>query len=157
MLGRWQRILTPEGDEHRFAEACFALSAGSRLAVLMTLLNAPEPLHIRELARRVGLDPSPVRTHLELLVKTGLVREIEDAARERRFVADVSGVKLVLTPPDRPVDAPADAAPTKPILKLTDKMRALEEKIHRLERELADLADERAAYWRAMPPSGAGE
>lgn len=152
MLGHRERILTPDGDPHRFTEACFALSAGTRLAVLQVLLNADGPLHIREIARRVGSDPSPVRTHLELLVKTGLAREIPEAARERRFVADVSGIRLVLTPPERPADAPAGAEATKAIRKITDKIRGLEEKVHRLEREMADLADERAALWKEQQP-----
>lgn len=147
MLGHRERILTPEGDAHRFSEACFALSSGTRMAVLQVLLNAQEPLHIREVARRVKADPSPVRTHLDLLVKTGFAREIPDPSRERRFVADVSGVRLILTPPVRPVDAPADKAPTKAIQRINEKMRHLEEKVHKYERELAALADERASLW----------
>lgn len=147
MRGTRERILTPEGDAHRFTEACFALSSGTRMAVLRTLMLAEEALHIREIARRVQADPSPVRTHLDLLVKTGLAREMPDPSRERRFVADVSGVRLILTPPERPADVPREREPTKAIHKLTDKMRALEDKIFRLERELADLADERAALW----------
>lgn len=148
MLGLRERVLTPEADTHVFADACFALSAGTRLAVLNTLLLADGPLHIREVARRVGLDPSPVRTHLDLLVKNGLAQELPDPSRERRFVADVSSVRLILTPPERPADAPRDLEPTKAIRKATDKIRALEEKLHRIEREIADLAEERAQLWR---------
>lgn len=148
MLGHRERILTPEGDAHRFAEACFALSSGTRLAVLQVLLHAQEPLHIREVARRVGIDPSPVRTHLDLLVKTGYAKEIPDASRERRFVADVSGVRLLLAPPERPLGVPPDKPPTKAILRLNEKMRHVEEKIHRYERELAALMDERAERWK---------
>lgn len=155
MLGMRERILTPEADAHRFTEGCFALSSGTRLAVLMTLLQAEEPLHIREVARRVGIDPSPVRTHLDLLVKTGMAREIPDPSRERRFVADVSGVRLVLTPPVRPADVPATVQPSKAIHKLTEKMRALEEKLHRVERELAELHDERAAVWGELAAADA--
>lgn len=150
MLGTWERIFTPEGDAHRFTEACFALSSGTRLQVLQTLLLADEPLHIREIARRIHTDPSPVRTHLELLVKSGLAREVPDPSRERRFVPDVSRVRLVLTPPDRPREVPASMEASKHIRKVTDKMLALEEKMHRIERELADLADERAALWREL-------
>lgn len=150
MLGTRERILTPEGDAHRFTEACFALSAGTRLAVLQSMLLSPEPMHIRELARRVGADPSPVRTHLDLLVKTGFAREIQDTTRERRFVADVSGVRLMLTPPDRPGDVPAATTPSKSVLKITEKLRAIDEKIHKLEREAAELSDERAALWREI-------
>lgn len=150
MLGHRERILTPEGDTHVFVDACFALSSGTRLAVLQALLLADGPLHIREVARRVGLDPSPVRTHLDLLVKTGLARELPDASRERRFVANVSGVRLILTPPERPADVPREAEPTKAIRKVTEKMRALEEKQHRIERDLAELADERAALWTEL-------
>lgn len=148
MLGNRERILTPEGDDHRFTEACFALSAGTRLAVLRVLLHADGPLHIREIARRVGSDPSPVRTHLETLVKTGLAREIPEAARERRFVAHVSAIRLILTPPERPPEVPASIEPTKAIRKITEKIRALEDKAHRIEREIAELADERAALWK---------
>lgn len=147
MRGHVERILTPDGDTHRFTEACFALSSGTRIAVLQALLLATEPLHIREIARRVGADPSPVRTHLDLLVKTGLAREIPDPSRERRFVAHVSGVRLVLTPPERPVDAPQERQPTKAIQRINDRMKTVLEKIHKYERELAALADERAELW----------
>jgi DNA-binding Lrp family transcriptional regulator len=147
MLGTRERILTPEGDAHRFTEACFALSSGTRLGVLMTLLQADEPLHIREVARRIGIDPSPVRTHLDLLVKTGFAREIPDPTRERRFVADVSGLRLLLTPPPRPADVPVSVPPNKAILKLTDKIKGLEEKLFRIEREIAELHDERLTVW----------
>ena len=155
MLGTRERILTPEGDAHRFTEACFALSAGTRLAVLMTLLHAEEPLHSREVARRVGTDASPVRTHLDLLVKTGLARELPDPSRERRFVADVAGVRLMLTPPVRPADVPASRQPTKAVHKITEKIRSLEEKLHRIEREIADLQDERVALWKEIDSEAA--
>lgn len=154
MLGSRERILTPEADTHVFADACFALSSGTRLAVLQALLLADGPLHIREVARRVGLDPSPVRTHLDLLVKTGLAQEIPDATRERRFIADVSGVRLILTPPERPADVPRELEASKAIRKTTEKIRALEDKAHRIEREIAALAEERAFLWKelASPP-----
>lgn len=157
MLGPRERVLTPESDEHRFTDACFALSNGTRLAVLQTLLLTPEPLHIREIARRVGLDASPVRTHLEILVKTGFARELADPGRERRFVAAVSGVRLVQTPSERPADVPRDLEAPKAVRKITDRMRALEDKLFRLERELADLADERAAAWREAAADAAAE
>ena len=148
MLAPAHRVLTPHGDEHRFTEACFALSTATRVAIMGVLVNAEEPLHIREVARRVELDPSPVRAHLELLVKTGFARELRDAGRERRFVADVSGVRLVLSPPERPIDAPP-GDPPKAVRKLVEKMRDVEEKIHKLELELARLGEARAEAWRA--------
>lgn len=148
MLGRRERILTPEADTHAFADACFALSSGTRLAVLSALLHAEEPIHIREVARRVGLDPSPVRTHLDLLVKVGLADEIPDPSRERRFVARVSGIRLILTPPERPADVPRATEAPKGVRKATEKIRALEDKVHRLELEIADLAEARAQLWR---------
>lgn len=148
MLGPRPRVLTPHGDEHRFTEACFALSTATRVAIVATLVNAGEPLHIREIARRVDMDPSPVRAHLELLVKTGFARELHEPGRERRFVAEVSGVRLVLSPPDRPADAPP-GDPPKAVRKLTEKMADLEAKIHKLELELARLGDERADAWLA--------
>lgn len=152
MLGDRERVLTPEGEAHRFTEACFALSSGTRMQVLQVLLVAEGALHIREIARRVGSDASPVRAHLEVLVKTGLAREIEDPSRERRFVSNVSGVRLILTPPERPAEARRDAEPTKAIVKVTEKMRGIEEKIHRLERDLVRLAEERAEMWRELSP-----
>lgn len=148
MLGLWERVLTPEGDAHRFTETCFALSSGTRVAVLKALLAAREPLHIREVARRIGLDPSPVRTHLELLMKSGLAREVPEPGRERRFVADVAAVRLFLMPTERPADVPDTVGPSKQINKLSDKILALDEKIFRLQREIAAIADERAALWR---------
>lgn len=150
MRGHRERILTPEGDAHKFTEACFALSGGTRVEVLRVLLLSREPLHIREIARRVKLDASPVRTHLEVLMKTGLVRELPEPGRERRFVADVSGVRLILTPPERPVDAPADKPPSRAILRIGEKMRHIEERVHKMERELAELSDERARLWREL-------
>lgn len=152
MLGPLPRVLTPHGDEHRFTEACFALSTATRVAILSSLIHAGEPLHIRELARRVEADPSPVRAHLELLVKTGYVREIHDSGRERRFVADVSGVRLVLTPPERPADAPVTEAP-KAVRKLTEKIQDVESKIHKLELELARLGQARADAWLDAAPT----
>lgn len=142
------RVLTPEGNGHRFVDACFAMSSGTRLAVLQTLMASGVPLHIRELARRIGLDPSPVRSHLEVLVKTGYARELDEVGRERRFIADVSAIRLVLAPPERPLDIPQDIEPTRPIEKMTARMEALQAKITRMEREIADLAEARADMWR---------
>ena len=151
MLAPVHRVLTPHGDEHRFTEACFALSTATRVAIMGVLVNAEAPLHIREVARRVELDPSPVRAHLELLVKTGFARELRDPGRERFFVADVSGVRLVLSPPERPVEAPAGELP-KAVRKLTEKMQDVEAKIHKLELELARLGEARAEAWRTAAP-----
>lgn len=147
MLGPRSRVLTPDGDEHRFTEACFALSSGTRLQVLTVLLTAAEPMHIREIARRVGADPSPVRGHLDFLVKTGFARELPEPGRERRFVADVSAIRLILAPPERPPDAAAKE-PSKHIRKLSEKIKEIESKIHKLELEAAKLAQERAEWWR---------
>ncbi|MFA5862136.1 MAG: helix-turn-helix domain-containing protein [Candidatus Thermoplasmatota archaeon] len=148
MLAPYSRILTPAGDAHRFTEVCFALSSGTRLEVLSVLLSAQEPLHIREVARRVTMDPSPVRGHLDVLVKTGFARELPERGRERRFVADVSDVRVVLAPPTRPLGVDQNRAPSKRIRRLTDHMKDVERKMHKLELELAKLADERATLWR---------
>jgi DNA-binding transcriptional regulator GbsR (MarR family) len=142
------RVLTPEGDLHRFTEACFALSSGTRVEVLNTLLLAQQPLHIREIARRVKSDPSPVRSHLDLLVKLGFARELPEPGRERRFVADVSALRLVLAPPTRPADVDPKKEPSRAIRRIDERMKDLEEKMHRVERELAKLGEERAALWR---------
>lgn len=141
-------MLTPDGDAHRFTEACFALSSGTRVEVLNVLLRAQEPLHIREVARRVQLDPSPVRGHLDVLVKTGFARELPEPGRERRFVADVSDLRLVLSPPARPADADPKKEPSKPIRKISERIEEIQAKMHKLELELAKLGEERAKLWR---------
>ena len=148
MLGRRERILTPEGDLHRFTETCFALSAGTRMEVLSVLMGATQPLHIREIARRIQSDPSPVRAHLDLLVRMGFARELPELGRERRFVAEVSAVRVILTPPERPADVDPKREPPRAVRRKTEKIRELEAKVHKLELELAELADERAALWR---------
>lgn len=148
MLAPTSRVLTPHGDEHRFTEACFALSTATRVAILSALMHANEPLHIREIARRVETDASPVRGHLELLAKTGFVRELHETGRERRFVANISGIRLVLTPPERPTDVAPDAEEPKVVRRITAKIKELESKQHRIELELAKLGDARAKAWR---------
>lgn len=153
MLAPAFRVLTPDGDEHRFTEACFALSTATRVAILSTLMHATEPLHIREVARRVGTDPSPVRTHLELLAKTGFVRELHEPGRERRFIANVSGLRLVLAPPERPIDAPP-GEPSRLVKKLGEKIKEAESKVHRLELEIARLGELRQKAWRGEKLKG---
>lgn len=148
MIASANRVLTPDGDEHRFTEACFALSSGTRMQVLNVLLMAKEPLHIREIARRVGADPSPVRTHLDLLVKTGFARELPEHGRERRFVAEVSSIRLLLAPTERPADVPHTKEASRTIRRITEKIKEIESKMHKLDRELAELAEKRAALWR---------
>lgn len=148
MLAPYSRVLTPAGDAHRFTEACFALSSGTRLEVLNVLLTAQEPLHIREVARRVSMDPSPVRGHLDVLVKTGFARELPEPGRERRFVADISEVRVVMTPPSRPIEVDPKKPPSRHIRKIGERMKEIEGKMHKLEMELAKLADERATMWR---------
>jgi DNA-binding MarR family transcriptional regulator len=147
MAGAYHRVLSPDADAHRFTEACFALSSGTRIEVLKVLLHATEPVHIREVARRLQLDPSPVRGHLDLLVKTGFAREIPEPGRERRFVANVSDLRLVLVPPVRPADADPAREESKPMRKLAERMKDVEAKMHKLELELAKLGEERASLW----------
>ncbi|HWG90777.1 MAG TPA: winged helix-turn-helix domain-containing protein, partial [Candidatus Thermoplasmatota archaeon] len=67
------RTITLVGAPDQLADMGALLGARTRLAVLITLVHANGPLHINEIARRVGVDASPVRTHLELLAKEGLV------------------------------------------------------------------------------------
>src|SRR5438874_7283767 len=91
------------------------LGSRTRLAVLRALVSSDKPLHINEVARRVGVDASPVRTHLELLVKAGLAREVGlDVGRERRFETVLQGVRVTLegaeraTAPEKGREKPKD-------------------------------------------------
>lgn len=96
MAGFNDRSVTLDAPE-QLADMGAVLGSRTRLAVLGVLVRASEPLNINELARRVGVDASPVRTHLELLLKAGLIREVgSPSGRERRFETSLTGIGLVL-------------------------------------------------------------
>jgi predicted transcriptional regulator len=53
-----------------------ALGSPRRLR-LLEIVRADGPLDVRTLAQRVGLHPSTVRSHLDLLVEVGLGRALD--------------------------------------------------------------------------------
>lgn len=136
----------------QLAEVCSVLSSRTRLAVLRSLVSSPEPLHINELARRVGVDASPVRTHLELLVKAGLAREVTaPAGRERKFVTTLSDVRLVLEGIHRPAAPEKARAGPKPrgVVKMEKRLADLDGRRAKLEEKARRARDELAAAWKA--------
>lgn len=142
------RVLAWPHDEGRFTDAAFALSSGTRLAVLDALVHAGDAgLHIHEAARRVGVDASPARQHLELLAKTGLATEgPRGVGRERRFATRITGIKLILEGVDRPrpPKPPTDARSQKALRKIDAKIEDVKKEMMKLRSELAKLEKERA-------------
>lgn len=117
----------------QLADLGSALGNKTRLAVLGVLVRASEPLNINEVARRVGVDASPVRTHLDLLAKEGLIREVDSATgRERRFETSLTNVRVTLEGVNRPI-VPKGAPLSKPALRIQKKMEALSRDLGRLE------------------------
>lgn len=116
----------------QLAELGSVLGSRTRLAVLAALVRANEPLHINELARRVGVDASPVRTHLELLLKARLVHEVDTpSGRERRFETSLTNVRLVLEDLHKP-KLPAKEL-SKPAVRIQRRIEALMKDMARLE------------------------
>ena len=141
MPGLDDRAVSLLGTPEPLADVAGVLGSPTRLAVLATLVRSKESLHIQELARRVGVDASPVRTHLEVLCRAGLAREVkEGTGRERRFVAAVSDVRLVLVDANRPAEPPGP--PTRRQLRIKEKLADLAKKMEKLEREAASLRAE---------------
>lgn len=144
------RVLSMDGPE-QLATVAAVLGSRTRLAVLRALVASAEPLHINELARRVGVDASPVRTHLELLVKAGLAREVgAPVGRERRFHTTLTNVRLVLEGADRP-SAPERRVgpPPKEVQRLEKKRAALDKDLAKLAAKARKLDEEIQAAWRA--------
>ncbi|HVL48253.1 MAG TPA: winged helix-turn-helix domain-containing protein [Candidatus Thermoplasmatota archaeon] len=138
------------GAPGRLADFAAVLSSPTRVAVLRALMDAKEPLHINEVARRVGVDASPVRTHLELLEKVGLVDEVRPAAgRERRFRTRLANARLVLEGVNRPAPPPgAQASPVpKAVAKLEKRLADLREDADKIAAKARKVqAELRAAY-----------
>lgn len=127
------------------------LASRTRLAVLGVLVRASEPLNINELARRVGVDASPVRTHLELLLKEGLIREVASTTgRERKFETSLTGIRLTLENVDRPPLPPGLKTPPKDVQRIEKKIAALAKDIARIEEKARRYqAEIQAAYAKA--------
>lgn len=136
----------------QLADLGAALGNRTRLAVLGVLVRASEPMHINEVARRVGVDASPVRSHLELLVKEGLAREVDSpTGRERKFETSLTTVRVVLEGVHKPKVAKPAELP-KPALRIQKKMEALAKDLGKLEERGRQLQAEFAKAMAAGPP-----
>ena len=139
----------------QLADLGAALGNKTRLAVLGVLVRASEPLNINEVARRVGVDASPVRSHLELLVKEGVAREVDaPTGRERRFETSLVNVRLTLEGVNRP-PAPKDAPLPKPALRIQKRLLALQRDLARLEEKGRKLQEELRKAIAAGDPKAA--
>ena len=137
------------GAPEQLADLGSALSSRTRIAVLAALIRAEKPLHINELARRVGVDASPVRTHLELLMKEGLVREVDSATgRERYFESDVTGITITVEGVNKP-RAPKDVEKSKQVLRLERKMQLIDRESARLAEKAKRVQEEITKAWSA--------
>lgn len=121
-----------------------ALGVRTRLAVLSTLVRADRPLNINEVARRVGVDASPVRSHLEALVREELAREVEaPTARERLFETPITNVVVTLEGARRAGRLPKGPLP-RAAAKLQKRLDDLQKDMAKLEAKAravqADLA-----------------
>lgn len=145
------RTVTLSGAPDQVVSLGSVLGSRTRLAVLLALVKSPEPLHINEVARRVGVDASPVRTHLELLVKAGLALETSgEVGRERRFRTTLRDVRVTLEGVHR-VEAPEKSKePSRLVQKLQKKLAALDADMARLEAQARKLQTELAAAWAAV-------
>lgn len=142
------RDVTLLGQPEQLATLGSVLSSRTRLAVLNALMASGEPLHINEIARRVGVDASPVRTHLELLAKAGIATEVSlELGRERRFETRLSDVRLTLEGVNRSAAPEKQAAPTKQVQKLSKRLGALENEMARLREEARRVKADLAKAW----------
>lgn len=154
MPGFDDRTVTLAGSAEQLADLGSALSSRTRVAVLAALIRAEKPLHINELARRVGVDASPVRTHLELLMKEGLVREVDSATgRERFFETNVTGIRIAIEGVNAP-RVPRDVEKPKSVLRLERKMQLIEKESARLAEKAKRVQDEMGKAWAAASRPG---
>lgn len=142
----------------QLADLGSAFASRTRIAVLAALVRADKPLHINELARRVGVDASPVRTHLELLLKEGLVREVSaPTGRERNFEPALTGVLVTLEGVNRPVAPVKGLEPTKAIVRLQRKLEAMEKDISRIQAKAREVQAEMREEWAKVAKEAAAE
>lgn len=143
------RVVDLLGAPEQLSDVASLLASRTRLAVLETLVKAREPLHINEIARRVGVDASPVRTHLELLLRGGIVREVASrTGRERNFETTLADAKVVLVGVNRE-SAPEKRAgpPPKEVAKLTKRLKSIEREMTSLASKAAAIDRQIAAAW----------
>lgn len=135
------------GAPDQLAELSAVLGSSSRLAILRVLMASDKPLNINEVARRVGLDASPVRMHLQVMAAASLVDEAEGMGRERRFTTRLTGIRLTLEGAGRA--ARRVGPPPKAAQRLGKKLADLQKDIAKLEAKARATADEIEATWRA--------
>lgn len=159
MPGFDDRTVTLDAPD-QLADLGSAFASRTRIAVLATLVRSEKPLHINELARRVGVDASPVRTHLELLLKEGLVREVDSATgRERNFETLLTGVVVTLEGVNRPAAPQRGVEPPKSVVRLQRKLEAMEKDLSRLQAKAREVQEEIREEWAKAtvgPSSGPG-
>lgn len=146
MPGFDDRTVTLDAPE-QLSKLGDVLGARTRLAVLAVLVRADRPLHINEIARRVGVDASPVRTHLELLAKAGFIRELEPTGRERLFETSLTNVVLTLEGVNRAQAPERGQKPTKAIERLQRKLELMQRDIGRIEEKARRVQDEIKKEW----------
>ena len=146
MPGFDDRTVSLDAPE-QLADLGSTLASRTRLAVLRALMIAGQPLHINEVARRVGVDASPVRTHLELLAKERIVREVAaPVGRERRFTTSLTGIRVTLENANRPA-APARGKEPPKVARLQRKLDALAKDMERVEERARRTREEMARAW----------
>lgn len=149
MPGFDDRTVTLDAPE-QLADLGGVLASRTRLAVLRALMVADGPLHINEVARRVGVDASPVRTHLELLLKEGLVREVDAVVgRERKFTTSATAVRVTLENVNRAEAPHKGQEPPKVVQRLERKLASIAESMARLEEKARRTRVEIEAAWKA--------
>lgn len=147
MPGFDDRTVTLDAPE-QLAALGATLASRTRLAVLHALVASDTPLHINEIARRVGVDASPVRAHLEALVKEGLAREIDSpVGRERRFETSLTNVRVTLENVNRPHDPHRGREPPKVVARLERRLLSLAEDSARVEEKARRVREEIAKAW----------
>lgn len=118
--------MTLQSAPEQLARLAGLLASRTRLSILGALQKAaPEALNMNEIARRVGVDASPVRGHLEVLLKESLVDEVEGPVRERRFTTRLTDAVLTLKGVNRtPTEGRKD--PPRSVAKLLKKLADLD-------------------------------
>ena len=158
MAGFDDRTVTLDAPE-QLEDLGAVFSSRTRLAVLNVLVRADRPLNINEIARRVNVDASPVRGHLELLLKAGLAREVDaPTGRERLFETSLRSVTVTLEG-YHANRAPKGAEPPKSVVRLQRKLDAMQKDMARLEEKARRVQEEISEAWKdaASSPSKAGE
>lgn len=149
------RTVTLAGSPEQLGRLSELLASPTRLAMLAELRKAaPDPLNINELGRRVGVDASPVRGHLEVLLKEGLVDEVRGRARERLFTTRLTDAVLTLKGVER-VAAEGRGPPPRAVVKLQRKLEDLDRDAAKLAAKAARVRTEIEKEWGRVPkPNG---